>query len=219
MNSLELNTPLDPRDSLYGGRTNALKLYHKCTSNEKIKYIDYTSLYPYIQKYGIYPIGHPEIITENIDYGTSYFGIIKCRILPPRGLYIPVLPLRVNNKLLFPLCGTCASEQSSRCDHNEQERMLEGTWCTLETDEALKHGYKMVKIFEVWHWKESAQYDAQTHSGGIFDSYVNQAMKEKQEASGFPDNVQTEEEKDAYIKEYYDYEGISFNILILQKLV
>jgi len=33
------------------GRTNALKLHHQCRGREQIRYIDYTSLYPYVQKY------------------------------------------------------------------------------------------------------------------------------------------------------------------------
>ena len=37
-----VSEPLNPRDALYGGRTNAFKLYHKCREHEQIKYIDYT---------------------------------------------------------------------------------------------------------------------------------------------------------------------------------
>ena len=33
----ELIDPLQPRDALYGGRTNAAKLFHECQGNEKIK--------------------------------------------------------------------------------------------------------------------------------------------------------------------------------------
>ncbi len=29
--------PLEPRDALYGGRTNAAKLYHECNETEKIR--------------------------------------------------------------------------------------------------------------------------------------------------------------------------------------
>ena len=29
--------PLQPRDTFYGGRTNATKLFHECQGNEKIK--------------------------------------------------------------------------------------------------------------------------------------------------------------------------------------
>ena len=45
VNFLKFNSiepPLIPRDSLYGGRTQAYILYHKCKENERIDYIDYT---------------------------------------------------------------------------------------------------------------------------------------------------------------------------------
>ena len=62
--------PLRPRDALFGGRTNSTKLYQEIdeTSNEENKYIDVCSLYPYICKYGLFPLGHPTIYSqENID--------------------------------------------------------------------------------------------------------------------------------------------------------
>ena len=148
----EIVDPLKPRDALFGGRTNALKLYHKCEKDKKIFYYDFTSLYLYVQKYCKFPIGHPTILTENIDPLKKYFGIIKCKILPPRTLYIPVLPARINKKLVFPLCRTCAEIKfMDRCCHNDQERAITGTWCTPEVDKAVELGYKILKIYEVWH--------------------------------------------------------------------
>ena len=61
----EIVDEIIPREALSGGHTMAFNLYYKCIDEEKIKYIDYTSFYPYVQKYGIYPKGHPEIIIEN----------------------------------------------------------------------------------------------------------------------------------------------------------
>ena len=55
---------LKPRDALFGGRTNAAKLYHKCGDGEKIKYYDVTSLYPFVHKTKPYPFGAPKIFTE-----------------------------------------------------------------------------------------------------------------------------------------------------------
>ena len=57
--STSKKVPLQPRDALFGGRTNAVRLYHKCSPEEKIKYMDYTSLYPDVMKNGVFPIGHP----------------------------------------------------------------------------------------------------------------------------------------------------------------
>ena len=72
-NICNISEPINPRDALFRGRTNALKLYYKCNTNEQIKYCDFASLYPYEQKYCRYPIGHPVILTENFDDINNYF--------------------------------------------------------------------------------------------------------------------------------------------------
>ncbi len=83
LNKCDISDPLNSRNGLFGNRTNSIKLYHKCSGNEKIKYNDFTSLYPYVQKYCRYPIGQPKVITENFDDISNYFGMVKCVILPP----------------------------------------------------------------------------------------------------------------------------------------
>ena len=79
--------PLDPRDAFYGGRTSLAKYYHKAEENEQILYEDFTSLYPTINKYSTYPLGHPQIIvnpeSQNIQ---DYFGIAKVGVLAPEKL-------------------------------------------------------------------------------------------------------------------------------------
>ena len=64
---------------LAGGRTNVRKLYHETEAGQKIGYVDYTSLYPYINKYGKYPIGHAQVITQDFEplEDEPYFGLIK----------------------------------------------------------------------------------------------------------------------------------------------
>ncbi|KAK1792083.1 hypothetical protein P4O66_001863 [Electrophorus voltai] len=43
---------LNPRDALFGGRTNALQLYYTAQPGGRIDYYDFTSLYPYVDKVG-----------------------------------------------------------------------------------------------------------------------------------------------------------------------
>ena len=78
--SYETVEPLNPRDAFFGGRTNAVRLHHAVNEDqgEQIKYVDVTSLYPWVNKTQQYPIGHPIIITnpENQDI-QAYFGIAK----------------------------------------------------------------------------------------------------------------------------------------------
>ena len=49
---------------------------------------------------------------------------MKCKILPAKNLYIPVLPLKQEignaHKLLFGLCKTCMSKLSQKCNHHKK---------------------------------------------------------------------------------------------------
>lgn len=47
MNNHDICDRLDPRDSFFGGRTNAVQLFFQ----GEAKYIDFTSLYPWVNKY------------------------------------------------------------------------------------------------------------------------------------------------------------------------
>ena len=59
--------------------------------------MDVTSLYPWVNKNGEYPIGHPEVITRPSDQNIRhYFGVAKVDVIPPFELYHPVLPYRHN---------------------------------------------------------------------------------------------------------------------------
>lgn len=108
LQTLNFQESLNPRQALYGGRTNATRLFY---NEGDMRYVDVCSHYPYVLKYKPFPMGHPEIITDRFQDVRSYFGLVQCRILPPRGLYHPVLPYRTGGKLLFPLCRTCAEER------------------------------------------------------------------------------------------------------------
>jgi hypothetical protein len=196
------------RDGLFGGRTNCLKVYYKCKNGERIKYIDFKSLYPFILKYKSFPAGHPFRIINNFQHIFDYFGIVKCKVLPPRKLYIPVLPSKINNKLVFTLCATCAIEKCKECNHSESERAIEGVWCTPELHKAVEMGYKIVEIYSVHHYKDQIKYDEMTKSGGLFSEYVNLFLKIKEEASGYPQHIQTEEQKDEFIKKFFEKEGV-----------
>ena len=60
--------PLKPRDAFFGGRTEAIKTHHRVEGEEKLKYVDINSLYPWVQKTQQYPIGHTTILKgDDID--------------------------------------------------------------------------------------------------------------------------------------------------------
>ncbi|CAG2200579.1 unnamed protein product [Mytilus edulis] len=212
--------PIDKRDAFYGGRTETIQLYNNL-SDLKGRYVDFCSLYPSVNKYCKYPIGHPITYTDISvdDYiknpHRNYFGIMKCKILPPKGLYHPVLPYKQStsdntHKLLFGLCRTCMNKisfkckhidassdptlnkhdkiheikrckeckniKNEKCIHSDEERVIVGTWSTIEIDKAIEKGYELQKIYELEHFEKT--------STDIFKLYVDTFMKYKQEASG-----------------------------------
>ena len=205
---LQEKLPLNVREAFFGGRTNASRLFYKFVDGEIGRYVDFTSLYPWVNKNGLYPVGHPKIILSpsllKLQTG-QYFGLAKCRVIPPRDLYHPVLPARIREKLMFTLCRTCAEDHECpvECCHDDEERALFGTWCTPELERAQKEGYTITGVFEVHHFKEK--------KAGLLKNFVNEFLKAKQEASGWPQSHMTQEEKDAYIERYAEHEGIELD--------
>ncbi|XP_066437432.1 uncharacterized protein [Eleutherodactylus coqui] len=198
---MQFPVPLEPRDALYGGRTNAIKLYHRLADGETINYYDFTSLYPFINKTKTYPIGHPTIIYEDFTYIKNYFGIAKVKVYPPRDLFFPVLPVKMNHKLMFPLCYTCAlNSLSDPCSHTDEERSIVGTWCTIELEMAVEKGYRIAHTYEIWHFPET--------SDNLFASYIELHLRDKQEASGFPSWCTDDDKKNAYIDSFLQKEGV-----------
>ena len=147
------------------------------------------------------PVGHPDIIPLTGPYVSGmYYGLLKCKILPPTKLFHPVLPYRSKKRLLFPLCRTCADlRQSALCMHTDEERALTGTWITPEIERASQKGYIVLQAYEVWHFNQTAEYNAASrgpHPSGLFGRYINSLLKIKQEASSWPENVVTDNDKD-----------------------
>ncbi len=113
-------------------------------------------------------------------------------MVPPRGLYHPVLPMRYAGKLMFALCRTCMHDHLSDiesaklddksddcvCEHKSGDRSFQGTWCTPELYRALDNGYVITAVREV--------HDFPRFRKGLFEEYVNTFLKAKQEASGWP---------------------------------
>ncbi|XP_045211635.2 uncharacterized protein LOC123563108 [Mercenaria mercenaria] len=215
----QIITPLQPRDAFFGGRTEAFTLYKEASSVETIQYYDVTSLYPFINKTGKVPLGHRTIITENFESLQNYEGLIKCKVIPPRQLFHSVLPCKVNGKLLFRLCKSCADvKNEGTCTHTDEQRSFVGTWVTDELQKAFEKGYQIANIYKVWYFENVSQYDPNTMKGGVFTEYVNTFLKLKQEAIGWPSWCTTKELKQKYITQTHEKEGIWLDYENIQKI-
>ncbi len=106
---------------------------------------------------------------------------------------------------MFPLCRTCAHDQNqtTSCTHTDEERSLSGSWVSIELLKAIEKGYVVAKIDEVWHFPQQ--------SDTLFVEYVKTFLRLKQQASGYPSNVVTDAERETYIREYFEKEGIQLD--------
>ena len=199
--------PLSPKECLYGGRTEAFVLYKNCTNNEEIKYIDVNSLYPYVQKTKIFPKGHPDIILyPSINDLNNWFGLIKCKILAPSKLWLPVLPIRSNNKLMFGLCKKCIDfSVKTNCNHSVEERSWIGSYTTVEINEAIKKGYTILEIYEVWNWPKEKQ------SNNLFKQFIETFLKMKLIGAGYPSDNMSDKDKEDYIQNVFIREQVKLN--------
>ena len=160
---------LSPRDSVKGGRTEVFKMYCRVENwqSERIRYLDLNSLYPYVMSEIDFPLSHPEIrrgdyscrnfLNRLMKKNEKFIGICQVRVLPPDKLFIPCLLHKMNGKLLFCLCRTCAcgdNIQRKACDHNDMERSWIDVYTSTDIERAQKNGYKILEYKEIWHCKQ-----------------------------------------------------------------
>ena len=187
---LEKTFPINMHNALYRGRTSPICLSKDVFSKKgsKIFYIDFNSLYPFIQHEKEFPINHPKTITDKKEClnqltklikktssDKDRLGFAKCTILPPKKLFIPTLPFRSNGKLLFPLCAKCAKEKKTKeCKHRDEERLINGTWCISEIHQAVKDGYKIQDVTQLLIYP---------HQEKIFSDFIAKFHTLKQKCS------------------------------------
>ena len=137
------------RDAFCGARTQnyRLKAEPDVSKNQTIDHLDVNSMYPYILSNTPMPMGQPKVITSEFQPLTlplPYKGFYMIDILPPTDLLHPIIPMRHNGKLIFPLCRSCAlKKENVECTHTEDsERYLHTTVYQAELEKALEMGTK-----------------------------------------------------------------------------
>ena len=180
----------DARETYRGGLVDSFQFFRKVEKGEKIRYIDFNSLYPHVMCNFPVPVGQPLIIEEDFDEYLSgnFFGLISCKVLPPNNVMFPVLHINIRKKQMYPLCYTCAfKEKIGFCICSDEDRMIRGKWTSEEIKEALRQGYELVEVYQMVHYQERNQ--------EMFPQYIKSLYVDKQEASGWPSDCHTEEQK------------------------
>ena len=72
-----------------------------------------------------------------------------------------------------------ALQQQEKCEHSPDKRVFTETWCTNEIALALTKSYRIIEIYDVWHFVKT--------SDTLFRDYVRDFMKLKMESSAPPD--------------------------------
>jgi hypothetical protein len=204
---------IDPTEILRGGRTGAVKLLYRAKSpQDRIYYLDVVSLYPYVMATNEYPKSYPKVLYahQNLSYELDYYDLaVMCvSILPPDAMHIPVLPMNINGKMHFPLCYACAKDECQElCTHTDKERALTGTFISCEVYEAMRQGYRLLTIYNVW-WYQSAFQRIPDEEFGFFRGYITSLYKLKQQSSGWPVECKTRKDKSRYLKSVYTDMGI-----------
>jgi len=142
-------------EGYYGGRAEVFKR----GIARDVNYYDFNSLYPSVMR-NEYPDVSSSYYREKgyMDFIESYHGISDVDLFCPKTINIPLLPLHMNGKLLFP------------------SGKFSGWYSHIEIRKALEIGYLLLNIREQIYY---------THSHYPFKEYVEnlyQLRKEKKEA-------------------------------------
>ena len=101
----------------------------------------------------------------------------KCRVLPPKKVYHPVLPYKSNSKIMFLLCSACADTTNQfKSTHYDVGRCMFGKYFMDESRKAIEIGYGLVNLIEFWEYEVTC-FDRGANSGGLFAEYVNMFLK------------------------------------------
>ena len=96
------------------------------------------SLYPTVNALGDYAVGFKQYVDITVGdiLSDEFIGLVKCDVVPPKDLHVPVLPDNSDGKLLFHL-----------------NPMYEKTWSSVELKLALGKGYTITKIHSAIKYK------------------------------------------------------------------
>lgn len=130
------------RQGYVGGRTEIFKM-----KGDALNYYDVNSLYPYILRNNRFPTEFKKQ-TRDITSSLGFYDVSLC--VPD--MYIPILPVKHNKKLVFPTGS------------------IRGVFYSEELKLALEHGYQIDQIHDGYEFYESE---------GLFNEYIDYWFEQK----------------------------------------
>ena len=197
---------LRPRTAVRGSFTEcfALKWLKTENLNETFHCLDVNGMYSYIGLTSKFGIGQYEIIVGNElknitfknglyfykDFNDPMVGTMLVSILPPKKLFFPFLPYRLENETtIFTLCLKCSENSLTKCHHSDDERSFTSVYFISELVFAIKLGYHVNEIYECHYYKQS---------DFILRDFVKKLACLRLQNSNLFQNLRTTEEKHTY---------------------
>ena len=167
---------LCPRSAVRGGFLEcfALKFMQSENPEDKFYCLDINGLYSFVAIKNPFMTGPyqilvgsliKKIIFENDNYffiennfqKTKMQGTMLITILPPRNIFIPFLPIKLEDgTCVNTLCLSCAKlTNQNSCTHNDKERALTAVYFISEINFAIKLGYIVLEIHECHFFRSS----------------------------------------------------------------
>jgi hypothetical protein len=100
------------------------------------------------------------------------------------------------------------------CTRSDEQRCIFGTLVVDKDSKAVEMSYSLVDVFE---FREYSVMSFENGEGCLVAEYVNMFLKLKQESSGYPSLVRSEDDKYKYIEDYRRAEGIALDQASISK--
>ena len=140
-------------------------------------------------------------------------GAASVRILPPTRERFPILRLDIkrNDRItqVAALCRSCAESASfldgADCQHEDEERALTGSFTFLRLIYAIEEQhYQLEEVYEVHFYKDFCT--------EYLEKFLETCAHLKVVSEGFPQDITTEEQKEAYVRELSRETGLSIDV-------
>lgn len=152
------------RQAYFGGRTEIFKpiFDNEINDSDYLYYQDINSLYPYVMAKFDYPDKFLGWLDGEKEYNEHEMAIWHCKVRVPESMYAPPLPIKKDNRLIFPV------------------GEFKGWWTKYELEYAKGLGCEIIEYYD------GAAFG---NAGHIFKNFIETLYKMRLEAKEKNDNV------------------------------